>query len=257
MLPPNRLKAALAANRRQIGLWCSLASNVTAEIVAGAGFDWLLIDVEHSPNDLRSVMSQLQAMAPYPVEPVVRLPVAETRLIKQYLDIGARSLLLPNVESVDEARAIVAATRYPGRGVRGVSVSQRANRYGRVKDYHQQADRELCVVVQIESPAGVAVAADIAALDGIDALFVGPSDLSTNMGHLLQPGLAEVQEAIVAAHAAARRAGKASGILAPIEADARRYLEIGFTMVGVGSDQGLLASASDALAQRFAGTGAS
>lgn len=251
MIPSNKLKQALAENRQQIGLWCSLANNVTAEIVAGSQFDWLLIDVEHSPNDLRSVMAQLQAMAPYPVEPIVRLPHADPILIKQYMDIGARSLLLPSVDSVEQAKNIVAATRYPAGGTRGVSISQRANRYGRVPNYHQNAERDICVVLQIESPAAVIAAEEIARLDGVDALFVGPSDLSTSMGYLIQPGIDEVQDAIVSVHAAARRAGKAVGILAPVEADARRYLELGYTMVGVGSDQGLLTSASDQLAKRF------
>lgn len=251
MIPSNKLKQALAENRRQIGLWCSLASNITAEIVAGSGFDWLLIDVEHSPNDLRSVLAQLQAVAPYPVEPIVRLPHAEPILIKQYMDIGVRSLLLPNVGSAEEARNIVAATRYPMGGIRGVSLAQRANRYGRVQNYHAEAEQNICVVVQIESPAAVQAAEDIAAVDGVDALFVGPSDLSTNMGHLIQPQVDAVQQAIVSVHTAARKAGKAVGILAPAEADAQRYLQLGYTMVGVGSDQGLLIKASDQLASRF------
>lgn len=251
MIASNKLKQGLAAHRRQIGLWCSLANNVTAEIVAGSGFDWLLIDVEHSPNDLRSVMMQLQAMAPYPVEPIVRLPNADPSLIKQYMDIGARSLLLPCVDSVEEARAIVAATRYPLAGVRGVSLSQRANRYGRVANYHQNAERDTCVVVQIESLAAVEAAEAIASVDGVDALFVGPSDLSTSMGHLIRPAVDEVQQAIVSVAAAARRAGKPVGILAPVEDDALRYLELGYTMVGVGSDLGLLTSASDRIAKRF------
>jgi 4-hydroxy-2-oxoheptanedioate aldolase len=228
-----------------------LANNVTAEIVAGSGFDWLLIDVEHSPNDLRSVMMQLQAMAPYPVEPIVRLPNNDASLIKQFMDIGARSLLLPCVDSVEEAKNIVAATRYPSAGIRGVSLSQRANRYGRVPNYHQNAERDICVVVQIESLDAVNAAEAIASVEGVDALFVGPSDLSTSMGYLIKPGVDVVQDAIVSVAAAARRAGKPVGILAPVEADAQRYLELGYTMVGVGSDQGLLTSASDQIAKRF------
>ena len=251
MIRGNKLKQALAENRQQIGLWCSLANNVTAEVVAGSGFDWLLIDVEHSPNDLRSVLVQLQVMASYDVEPIVRLPCADPILIKQYMDIGVRSLLLPNIDSAEEAKAIVAATRYPQGGIRGVSVSQRANRYGRVANYHQNAERDICVVLQIESQAAVDAAQAIAAVDGVDAIFVGPSDLSSSMGYLLQPRVDAVQEAIVSVHAAARRAGKAVGILAPVKADAQRYLELGYTMVGVGSDLGLLTSASDQLAKDF------
>ncbi len=254
MIADNTLKRGLAEHRRMIGLWCSLANNITAEIVAGSGFDWLLIDVEHSPNDLRSVLMQLQAVAPYPVEPIVRLPHTDTALIKQYMDIGARSLLLPCVDTPEHARQIVAATRYPLRGTRGVSISQRANRYGRVPNYHQTAEENICVVVQIETPQAVAAAYDIAAVDGVDALFIGPSDLSTSMGHLIKPGEPAVQDAIAAVVEAGRRAGKPVGILAPMEADARRYLEMGITMVGVGSDQGLLTSASDQLAKRFKAT---
>lgn len=247
----NPFKIALAENRRQIGLWCSLASNVSAEVVAGAGFDWLLLDIEHSPNDLRSILAQLQAVAPYPVEPIVRLPVCDPVLIKQFLDLGARSLLLPNINSVEEARAAIAATRYPPHGMRGVSVASRANRYGRVRNYHENAHNDICMVLQIETPAAVQAAEAIAAIDGVDALFVGPSDLSTTMGHLVQPAVDEVQRAILSVHAAARRQNKAAGILAPVNADAQRYLDAGFTMVGVGSDQGLLVKAADDLAARF------
>lgn len=247
----NSFKQALAGQRRQFGLWCSLASNVTAEVVAGAGFDWLLIDVEHSPNDLRSVLTQLQAVAPYPVEAIVRPPCADVVLIKQYLDIGARSLLLPNIDSADHARAMVAATRYARDGMRGVSVASRANNYGRVSGYHAQAHDSICLILQIESPQAVEQAQAIASVAGVDALFVGPSDLSAGMGHLLQPRNPEVQSAISAVQQAARKAGKPVGILAPDADDARRYLDMGYTMLGVGSDLGLLARSADALAQRF------
>lgn len=247
----NTLKQALAQNRRQIGLWSSLASNLTAEIIAGSGFDWILFDVEHSPNDLRTILMQLQAAAPWQVEPIVRPPHADPILIKQYLDIGVRSLLLPNINSAAEAQAMVAATRYPPLGMRGISVASRANHFGRIANYHQRADDQICLILQIESPAAVDAAEAIAATPGVDAIFVGPSDLSATMGHMLQPGMPVVQDAIVTALEAARRAGKAAGILAPVEADARRYLELGYTMVGVGSDQGLLVKASDALARKF------
>ncbi|MFT0547546.1 HpcH/HpaI aldolase family protein [Allopusillimonas ginsengisoli] len=251
MSTSNAFKIALASHQQQYGLWCSLASNVTAEVVAGAGFDWLLIDVEHSPNDLRSVLSQLQAVAAYPVEPIVRPPCADVVLIKQYLDIGVRSLLLPNIESAEQARAMVAATRYAMQGMRGVSVSSRANNYGRVTGYHQQAHDNICLVLQIESPQAVSQAQAIAEVDGVDALFVGPSDLSASMGLLLQPRRSEVQAAIAAVRDSAEKAGKPVGILAPDAEDARRYLEMGYTMVGLGSDLGLLARSADTLAQRF------
>lgn len=247
----NPLKTALADHRRQIGLWSTLANNITAEIVAGAGFDWLVLDGEHSPNDLRSILMQLQAVAPYPVEPIVRPPHADPVLIKQYLDIGARSLLLPNINSAQEAHAMVAATRYPPRGIRGVAVAPRANRFGRTPNYHVTADDDICLILQIESADAVQAADAIATIDGVDALFVGPSDLSANMGYLLKPDVQPVQDAITAVCTAARNANKAAGILAPIEADAQRYLTLGYTMVGVGSDQGLLSNACDRLAQHF------
>lgn len=251
MIQSNKLKENLAGNKRQIGLWCSLASSVTAEVVAGSGFDWLLIDGEHSPNDLRSTLVQLQAVAPYPLEPVVRMVSHDPFVIQQYLDIGARSLMIPDVRTADQARAIVAATRYPPRGVRSVSVSMRANRYGRVPGYHGNADRDICMVLQIESPEAVDNAEAIAAVDGVDVLFIGPSDLSTNMGHFIQPNNDDVQKAISRVVGAARRKNKPTGILAGVQADAERYLKLGISLVAVGSDQGLLAKAADQLARHF------
>jgi 4-hydroxy-2-oxoheptanedioate aldolase len=250
-LQPNRLKRALAANRPQFGLWCSLASNLTTEILAGSGYDWLAIDTEHSPYDMHSVLAQLQAVGGYDCEALVRLPNQDLSLAKQFLDLGARSLVFPNIDTPEQAAAIVAATRYPPNGHRGVAGMQRANRWGRVPGYQQKAEQELCLIMQIESPIGAAAAEAIAAVDGVDALFVGPSDLAATMGFIGRPGEAAVQEAILATHAAARRAGKATGILAHTEADGRRYLEAGFAMVGIGSDQGLLVRASDDLLKRF------
>ncbi len=249
-LEPNRLKAALAARQLQIGLWTCLSSAYSTELLAGSGYDWLTLDMEHSPNDLQTVLAQLQCLAAYEVEPVVRLLRFDKDLVKQYLDLGARTLVLPNVESADQAREIVAATRYPGRGLRGVAGLQRANRWGRVPDYHRQAERELFVMAQIESAAGVAQAAAIAAVDGIDGLFVGPSDLAASIGHLGKPGEPAVQAAIEQVAATLAASGKAGGILALGDVDAKRYVGLGYTMVGVGSDRGLLARASDELLAR-------
>ena len=251
MVRRNELKIALAEGRAQYGLWCSLSGNVTAEIVAGSGYDWLAIDTEHSPNDLVTVFAQLQAIAPYPVEPLVRPQSSDKDVIKQLLDIGARSLILPSVESAAQASAIVAATRYPMRGVRGVAGSTRATRWGRIPNYLQSAEADIFLAMQIESAAGLAAAAEIAAVDGVDALFVGPSDLAATMGFLGQASAPEVQAAIASIGTACRRAGKASGILAVVEADARRCLDGGYTMVGIGADQVLLAKASDDLLRRF------
>jgi len=247
----NPLKAAVTAGRPHIGVWCSLASALTTEIVAGSGAGWLLIDGEHSPNDLRSIMAQLQVAAAFPCEAVVRLPSDDPNLIKQAMDIGARSLMIPNVRTADQARAIVAAMTYAPGGFRGFSVGHRANAFGRIAGYHANARAQQLLAVQIEDEAGVANAADIAAVEGVDVLFVGPGDLSTNMNAMGNPNAAPVQEAIRSVREAAAAAGKASGILAPVKADADRYLGDGFTMVAVGSDLGLLARGSDALVASF------
>jgi 4-hydroxy-2-oxoheptanedioate aldolase len=247
----NSLKAAVQAGRAHIGIWCSLASALTTEVVAGSGAGWLLVDGEHSPNDLRSIMAQLQVAAAFPCEAVVRLPSDDPNLMKQALDIGARSLMIPNVRTADQARAIVAAMTYAPGGFRGFSVGHRANGFGRIAGYHAKAREQQLLAVQIEDETGVANAAEIAAVDGVDVLFVGPGDLSTNMGAMGNPGAAHVQEAIASVRRAAASAGKASGILAPVKADADRYLADGFTMVAVGSDLGLLARGSDNLIASF------
>jgi len=248
---PNPLKAAVAAGRPLIGVWCSLASALTTEVVAGSGAGWVLIDGEHSPNDLRSIMAQLQVLGGYPCEGVVRLPSDDPNLIKQAMDVGARSLMIPNVRTVVQARGIVAAMSYAPNGNRGFSVAHRANAFGRITGYHARAREQQLLAIQIECETGVANAAEIAAVDGVDVLFVGPGDLSTNMGAMGNPGAGHVQEAISSVRKAAAAAGKASGILASVKADADRYLTDGFTMVAVGSDLGLLARGSDALIASF------
>ncbi|CAA0108389.1 5-keto-4-deoxy-D-glucarate aldolase [Starkeya nomas] len=248
---PNSLKAAVTAGRAHIGLWCSLASALTTEIVAGSGVGWVLIDGEHSPNDLRSIVSQLQVLNGSACEGAVRLRSDDPDLIKQMLDAGARSLMIPNVRSADQARAIVSAMSYAPHGIRGFSVAHRANSFGRIAGYHANARQQQLLAVQIECETGVANAAEIAAVEGVDVLFVGPGDLSTNMGAMGNPGAPHVQEAIASVRKAAAAAGKASGILAPVKADADRYIAEGFTMVAVGSDLGLLARGSDALVASF------
>lgn len=248
----NGLKQALQADRPAIGIWCSLANALTTEIVAGAGADWILIDGEHSPNDLRSIMAQLQAAAAYQAcEAAVRLPSDDANLIKQMMDAGARSLMVPNVRTAEQARAIVASMSYAPDGMRGFSVGHRANAFGRIKNYHATAREQQLLAVQIECETGVANASAIAAVPGVDVLFVGPGDLSTNMGAMGNPSAAHVQAAIQSVLDAARAQGKAAGILAPQQGDAERYLEAGFTMVAVGSDLGLLARGSDDLVARF------
>lgn len=248
----NILKQKLGAGDRAIGLWCSLAGALTTEIMAGAGADWLLIDAEHSPNDLRSVIAQLQVAAAFPCEAMVRLPSDDAHQIKQFMDGGARSLMIPNVQTPEQARTIVRAMCYaPMGGIRGFSVGHRANQFGRIADYHRNARDQQFLAVQIECDIGVAHAAQIAAIDGVDALFVGPGDLSTNLGAMGNPNAPHVQQAIAQVLAAARAAGKPAGILAPQKADADRYLADGFTMVAIGSDLGLLARGADHLVASF------
>lgn len=248
---PNLLKSTVSEGRAAIGIWCSLASPITTEVVAGAGADWLLIDGEHSPNDLRSIVVQLQVAAAFPCEAAVRVPSDDANLIKQMMDGGARSLMVPNIRTADQARAVVAAMAYAPGGIRGFSVAQRANGYGRIAGYHANARAQQFLALQIECETGVANAAEIAAVPGVDALFVGPGDLSTNMGAMGNPNAAHVQAAISSVLAATKASGKSAGILAPQKADAERYLAAGFTMVAVGSDLGLLARGSDALVAGF------
>jgi 2-dehydro-3-deoxyglucarate aldolase len=248
---PNRLRQQLKAGERLIGCWLSLGSPITTEVVGVAGFDWLLLDLEHAPNDVLSLIPQLMALKGSASAPVVRPPWNDTVLIKRLLDAGCNNFLIPFVETAEQARSAVAATRYPPQGVRGVSVSQRGNRYGSVPDYLQQVNEQIVVVVQIESRAGVAAAAEIAAVEGIDGLFIGPADLAAAYGHLGNSAHPDVQQAMVQVHKAARAAGKSTGILATVEADARRYLDMGMSFVAVGSDLGLLRMHSQALCDKY------
>ena len=248
---PNHFRQNLLARRRQIGCWSALGSPITAEVLGHAGFDWLLFDLEHAPNDLLSLIPQLMAVKDSASAPVVRPPWNDPVAMKRLLDAGCYNFLVPFVVSVDEARAAVAATRYPPAGVRGVSVSQRSNHYATVEDYFTTVNDNIAVILQIENRQGVDLSAQIAAVDGVDALFVGPSDLAATLGHLGNPRHPEVQEAIGTVFAAAAAAGKASGLLAPIEEDARRYLDMGATLVAVGSDLGAFRAATQALRDKY------
>ncbi|WP_216322074.1 4-hydroxy-2-oxoheptanedioate aldolase [Deinococcus aestuarii] len=248
----NLFKQALRARELQVGLWLALADPYCAEVCAGAGFDWLLIDGEHAPNDVRSTLAQLQALAASPVAPIVRPPVGDTHLIKQYLDLGVQTLLVPMVETAEQARALVAATRYPPRGVRGVgSALARASRWNRVPEYVHRADDEICLLVQVESRRGLENLEEIAAVEGVEGVFIGPADLSASLGHLGNPGHPEVQGAIEQAIAAIVASGKAAGILSSDEAQAQGYIRLGCTFVAVGVDVSLLARATADLAARF------
>jgi 4-hydroxy-2-oxoheptanedioate aldolase len=250
-MPTNAFKRALAAARAQIGLWSSLSSNYSVEVIAGAGFDWLLLDMEHSPNDLESLLAQLQAAAPYPTHPVVRVPWNDMVAMKRILDVGAQSLLVPYVSTADEARAAVAHTRYPPNGVRGVAGTTRATRFGRIKDYARRAHDEICLLVQVETQAALDSIEAICAVDGVDGVFVGPADLHASMGYVGEIANPKVKPIIDDALRRIRKSGKAPGILTPSEEDARRWLECGALFVAVGADVGILARGAEALAAKF------
>ncbi|GAA1632090.1 HpcH/HpaI aldolase family protein [Georgenia ruanii] len=241
-----------AAARPLAGIWVCSGSPLVAEICAGSGLDWVLIDMEHSPNGLESVLAQLQAVAPYPVTPLVRVPIADVVTIKQVLDLGAQNLLVPMVSSAEEARAVVEAVRYPPRGRRGVgSALARSARWNRVDGYLTDADAHVSLFVQIETAEGVAAAAEIAAVDGVDGVFVGPSDLAASMGVIGQQSHPDVVAAVRRAFDAVRAAGKPVGVNAFDPAVARAYMEAGAAFVLVGADVALLARGSEALAAAF------
>lgn len=253
--PTNNFKAAIAADIAQIGLWVALADSYGAELLANAGFDWLLIDGEHAPNDLRSTLVQLQSVAAYNSHPIVRPAEGTTVVIKQLLDIGAQTLLIPMVESAEQATAIVAATQYPPRGVRGVGSSlARSSRWNQVDSYLTTAEKELCVLVQVETSTAMSQVDAIAAVPGIDGVFFGPSDLSASMGLIGQPGHPSVVQAISDGIARVRKHGKAAGVLAVDPKLARRYLADGATFVAVGTDTTLLLQSAKNLCASFRDT---
>jgi len=251
----NKFKRALAAGVPQFGLWAALADPYVTELLATAGFDWLLVDNEHAPNDVRSTLAQLQAIASYESQAIVRPVKSETALIKQFLDIGAQTLLLPMIDTEEQAREAVAATRYPPEGVRGVgSALARASRWNKIPAYLTTAADELCILVQAETVRSLSNLEAIASVDGVDGVFFGPSDLSASMGLLGKPGDSKVREAIRDGIDTVRKAGKAAGVLAPDEAFAREYMEAGASFVAVGTDTGLLSSAAAQLAAKYKAT---
>ena len=247
----NAFKRALQKRELQIGLWSSLCSNLVAEIIAHSGFDWIVLDTEHSPNEVPDLLAQLQAMGRGTASPVVRAAWNDTVLIKRILDIGAQSIVLPYVQTAEEASRAVAAVRYPPRGVRGVSAGSRASNFGRVKDYLKKADEEICVLVQVESRSALEQLESISGVEGVDGVFIGPADLSASLGHLGEPQHPDTQRALEDAGRRLARLGKPAGILTVIEADARRYIEWGYSFVAVGIDTTLLTKSADALARSF------
>ncbi len=259
--PTNRFKQAMAQQQAQIGLWLGLADAYSAEILAGTGYDWLLVDGEHAPNDLRSILHQLQAIASatsalppgaQPPRPVARVPVGDTALIKQFLDLGVQTLLVPMVDTAEQARQLVRATRYAPEGVRGMgSALARSSRWQAYPQYVHEANQQICLLVQAETVEAMNNLDAIAATPGVDGVFIGPADLSASMGHPGNPGHPEVQTAIHDGIARILRAGKAPGILATTESQARQWLAAGALFVAVGVDTMLLASAAQDLLARF------
>jgi 4-hydroxy-2-oxoheptanedioate aldolase len=251
-IPVNTFKQALRDGRSQIGLWLGLANAYCAEICAGAGFDWLLIDGEHAPNDLQTLLAQLQAVAPYSSHPIIRVPVADVVRIKQILDLGVQTLLVPVIETAEAAAEMVRAVRYPPVGIRGVgSALARASRWNRVENYIHVSDEQMCLLVQVETKRGIENLQAIASVEGVDGVFIGPSDLSASMGYRGQPSHIEVKKVIESSIEIIRKADKAVGILTGDTALAHRYLELGCVFVAVGVDATLLASATDRLAAKF------
>ena len=251
-VPANHFKRAIKSGQSQIGLWCSLASNVSVEIVAGSGFDWLLLDTEHSPNELPMVYSQLQAVMENRVQPIVRPPWNDQVMIKRFLDAGVQTLLVPMIQTVEEAEQAVASTRYPPRGVRGFASASRSSRFGRVKDYHTRCEEEICVLVQIETKLGLDNLEAIARVEGVDGVFIGPGDLSAGLGYLGdQTNPAMVRDLRRRDRAGSRLPGKAPGFLTGDEALARRCIERGCLFTAVGADSGILARGSEQLAAKF------
>jgi 2-keto-3-deoxy-L-rhamnonate aldolase RhmA len=250
-LPRNAFKHAIASGKLQVGLWSSLCSNIAVDAVADSGFDWILLDTEHSPNEVPGLLSQLQAGAGGTASLIVRPAWNDAVLVTRVLDIGAQSILVPYVQNAEEARRAVASVRYPPTGIRGVAAAARASRYGRVKDYLKKADAEICLLVQVETRAALDQLEAIAAVEGVDGVFIGPSDLSASFGLIGNPQHAEVQKALQDAVTRLKQVGKPAGILTTNEDEARRYIDWGYTFVAVGSDVGLLVRNADALAKKF------
>lgn len=243
----NPFLGAIRAGRPQIGLWISLSSNYAAEVVACAGYDWLLVDMEHTPSDVCTVLGQLQAIAPHKPTAIVRPPWSDTVMVKRLLDTGAQCLLFPMVQSVEEAQAAVAACRYPPNGVRGVAGSIRANNFGRIKDYHAHADDQTGVLVQVETRSAVAQALEIGQVDGVDGIFFGPADIAADMGLLGKHMSDDVWNLILPAARKLMDAGIPVGTLVTDPAFAEKLLGEGFTFVACGTDTSILAKGADAL----------
>ncbi|MGI9390833.1 MAG: aldolase/citrate lyase family protein [Boseongicola sp.] len=250
-LPKNSFKAALKRNEQQIGLWSCIPDTTSAEVIAGSGFDWILFDTEHSPADPVNILPILQVVAAYPVTPVVRPAANDAVLIKRFLDIGVQSLLIPMVQSREEAERAVAAIRYPPQGIRGVAGTTRATRFGRVSGYAENAEEELCLLLQIETQKGLSALDDIAQTDGVDGVFIGPADLAASLGHRGESQHPEVVREIERAVNRLVELGVPPGILTPDVEFAKRCIENGTMFTAVGQDIGVLARETERLRSEF------
>jgi len=249
-LPRNTFKHALKGDRPLFGLWSSIAGAYAIEALAGAGLDWLMLDAEHSPNSLQTVLSSLQVLAAYPTQAVVRLPLNDMVMIKQYLDIGVQTLLIPQINTAEEARLAVAYTRYPPHGLRGVGGTTRATRFGRIPGYAQRAHEELCILVQVESREALDNLEEIAAVEGIDGVFIGPADLHASLGYVGQTRNPDVIPLMDEAVRRIQRAGKPAGTLLTGDAeDGMRWVRNGTRFIAVGSDLGLMARGAERLVE--------
>jgi 4-hydroxy-2-oxoheptanedioate aldolase len=250
-LTVNHFKRALREGRPQIGLWSHLCNAISTEILGHCGFDWMVLDMEHSPNELSHILSQLQALKDSPTMPVVRPPWNDMVTFKRLLDVGAQSLIVPYIQNADEARLAVSYTRYPPQGVRGYAGAPRASGYGRIKDYAKRCNDEICLLLQIETVEGLKHLEAIASVEGVDGIFIGPGDLSADMGHLGNPRHPDVVAAVIDAFKRIRACGKAPGILIGDESLAHQFIEAGGLFVAVGADQNLLRDSATSLAARF------
>lgn len=250
-LPKNRFKQAILSRQHQLGLWCTIPGTFAAEAVAGSGFDWLLFDTEHSPADPLTVLPQLQAVQPYELSAIVRPASNDAVLIKRFLDMGAQTLLIPYVQSRGEAQAAVDAMRYPPEGFRGVSGLTRATRFGRIPGYGKIAHSELCLLLQVETRQALDDLEAIGSVEGVDGIFLGPSDIAASFGHVGEPDHREVVAAIEDAIKRINKLGKPSGILTTNTAFAQRCIDLGTMFTAIGVDVGILARQSEALARQF------
>jgi 4-hydroxy-2-oxoheptanedioate aldolase len=248
----NSFKRALAEGQQLLGIWLGLGDDNAAELCAHAGFDWLLIDGEHAPNDLRSILSQMRAVQGSSSATVVRLASDDRVMIKQHLDIGAQTLLFPMIESAEQAREVVRSCSYAPAGARGIGAAfARASRYGRVPDYVHRAADEICILLQVETKKGIAALEAILEVEGVDGVFVGPSDLAADMGLPGKAGSDEVQQVVVDALKKIGASDKASGILTSDQALAQYYQSLGVGFLAVGSDVGVLVAGLNQLLQKF------